>query len=91
MQRFTTRGSIGKFVRYKILGLSPKWPSVRHLATKTISNTHYCPFHSRALCGVLCLSPLKSLAENNYLMLMTNLSIEANSVDPDQTAPIGAV
>ena len=30
-------------------------------------------------------------AENNYLMLMTNLSIEANSVGPYQTAPIGAV
>ena len=29
--------------------------------------------------------------ENNYLMLMTNLSIEANSVDPYQTASIGAV
>ena len=32
-----------------------------------------------------------SSAENNFLTLLTNLSTEANSVDPDQTAPIGAV
>ena len=31
------------------------------------------------------------VAANNCLTLLTNLSIEANSVDPDQTAPIGAV
>ena len=34
---------------------------------------------------------LKSSAANNCLKLLTNLSIEANRVDPDQTAPIGAV
>ena len=34
---------------------------------------------------------LKSSAANNCLTLLTNLSIEANMVDPDQTAPIGAV
>ena len=35
---------------------------------------------------------MKSSAANNFLTLMTNLSREANSVDPDQTAPyIGAV
>ena len=34
---------------------------------------------------------LKSSAANNCLTLLTNISIEANSVDPDQTAPIGAV
>ena len=34
---------------------------------------------------------LKSSAANNCLTLLTNLSIEANRVDPDQTAPIGAV
>ena len=34
---------------------------------------------------------LKSSAANNYLTLLTTLSIEANRVDPDQTAPIGAV
>ena len=33
----------------------------------------------------------KSFAANNCLTLLTNLSIEANRVDPDQTAPIGAV
>ena len=30
---------------------------------------------------------LKSYAVNNCLTLLTNLSIEENSVDPDQTAP----
>ena len=34
---------------------------------------------------------LKLSAANNYLTLLTNLSIEAKTVDPDQTAPIGAV
>ena len=34
---------------------------------------------------------LKSSAANNCLTLLTNSSIEANRVDPDQTAPIGAV
>ena len=34
---------------------------------------------------------LKSSAANNCLTLLTNLSIEANSVVPDQTAPIEAV
>ena len=34
---------------------------------------------------------LKSSAANNCLILLTNLCIEANRVDPDQTAPIGAV
>ena len=34
---------------------------------------------------------LKSSAANNCLTLLTNISIEANSLDPDQTAPIGAV
>ena len=34
---------------------------------------------------------LKSSAANNCLTVLTNLSIEANRVDPDQTAPIGAV
>ena len=33
---------------------------------------------------------LKSSAANNYLTLLTNSSKEANKVDPDQTAPIGA-
>ena len=33
----------------------------------------------------------KSSAANNCLTLLTNLSIEANKVDPDQTAPRGAV
>ena len=31
---------------------------------------------------------LKSSAANNCLTLLTNLSIEVNSVDPEQTAPI---
>ena len=30
-------------------------------------------------------------AANNCITLLTNLSIEANRVDPDQTAPTGAV
>ena len=30
-------------------------------------------------------------ANNNCLTLLTNISIEANCVDPDQIAPIGAV
>ena len=34
---------------------------------------------------------LKSSAANNCQTLMMNLSIKANSVDPEQTAPIGAV
>ena len=34
---------------------------------------------------------LKSSAANNCLTLQTNLSIEANRVDLDQTTPIGAV
>ena len=34
---------------------------------------------------------LKSSAAKNSLTLLTNLSIEANRVDPDQTAPLGAV
>ena len=34
---------------------------------------------------------LKSSAASNCLTLLTNLSLEANRVDPDQTAPIGAV
>ena len=34
---------------------------------------------------------LKSSAANNCLTLLTHLSIEANRVDPDHTAPIGAV
>ena len=34
---------------------------------------------------------LKSSAANNCLTLLTNLSTEANRVDQDQTAPIGAV
>ena len=34
---------------------------------------------------------LKSSAANNCLTLLTNISIEANSLDPDQTAPVGAV
>ena len=34
---------------------------------------------------------LKSSAANNCLTLLKNLSIEANRVDPDQTAPIGEV
>ena len=34
---------------------------------------------------------LKLSAANNCLTLLTNSSIEANRVDPDQTAPIGAV
>ena len=38
---------------------------------------------------MMCL--LKSSAANNCLTLLTNLSIEANRVVPDQTAPIGAV
>ena len=33
----------------------------------------------------------KSSAANNCLTLLTNLSIEANRMDPGQTAPIGAV
>ena len=37
------------------------------------------------------LSLLKLSAANNCLTLLTNLSIEANRVDPDQTASIGAV
>ena len=32
-----------------------------------------------------------SSAANNCITLMTNKRIEANSVDPDQTAPTGAV
>ena len=36
-------------------------------------------------------SLLKSSAANNCLTLLTNIRTEANSVDPDQTAPIGAV
>ena len=34
---------------------------------------------------------LKSSVANNCLTLPTNISMEANSVDLDQTAPIGAV
>ena len=34
---------------------------------------------------------LKLSAANNCLTLLTNLSIEANSMDPEQTAPTGAV
>ena len=34
---------------------------------------------------------LNSSAANNCLTLLTNLSIEANKVGPDQTAPKGAV
>ena len=34
---------------------------------------------------------LKSSAANNCLTLLTNLIIEENSVDSNQTAPIGAV
>ena len=34
---------------------------------------------------------LKSSAANSCLTLLTNLSIEASKVDPEQTAPIGAV
>ena len=34
---------------------------------------------------------LKSSAANYCLTLLTNLSKEANRVDPDKTAPIGAV
>ena len=34
---------------------------------------------------------LKSSAANNCLSLLTNSSIEADRMDPDQTAPIGAV
>ena len=37
------------------------------------------------------LTLLKSSAANNCLTLLTNLSKETNRVDPDQTAPIGAV
>ena len=33
----------------------------------------------------------KSSAAYNFKHLLTNVSKEANSVDPDQTAPIGAV
>ena len=32
-----------------------------------------------------------SSAANSCLKLLTNLSIVANRVDPDQTAPVGAV
>ena len=31
---------------------------------------------------------MKSSAANNCLTLLTNSSVEANRVDPDQTAPI---
>ena len=34
---------------------------------------------------------LKLSAANNSLALLTNIRIEANSVDQDQTAPIGVV
>ena len=34
---------------------------------------------------------LKLSAANNCLTLLVNLSIQAKSVDPEQTAPIGAV
>ena len=34
---------------------------------------------------------LKSFAANNCLTLLTNLSIEANRMDPDKTASIGTV
>ena len=34
---------------------------------------------------------MKSSAANNCLTLLTNLSIEPNRVDPDKTAPTGAV
>ena len=34
---------------------------------------------------------LKSSGAKNCLTLLTNLSIEANRMDQDQTAPIGAV
>ena len=34
---------------------------------------------------------LKSSAANNCLILLTNSGIEENRVDPDQTAPVGAV
>ena len=41
--------------------------------------------------GPLYCRLLKSSAANNCLALLTYLSIEANSVDPEQTAHIGAV
>ena len=34
---------------------------------------------------------LKLSSENDCITLLTNLSIETNSVDQDQTAPIGTV
>ena len=34
---------------------------------------------------------LESSAANIYLTLLTTVSVEGNSVDPDQTAPTGAV
>ena len=34
---------------------------------------------------------LKLSTANNYLTLLTTLSIDLNSVDPEQTAPIGVV
>ena len=33
---------------------------------------------------------LRHASVNSCLTLLANLSIEANSVDPDQTAPVGA-
>ena len=35
--------------------------------------------------------PKMFTAVNNCLILLTNFSIETNSVDPEQTAPVGAV
>ena len=39
----------------------------------------------------LKMSSAEDICCKNCLTLLTNLSIEANSLDPEQTAPIGAV
>ena len=50
---------------------------------------YFYPKNARKKCIWICL--LWKYAANTCLTLVTDFSIEANSVDPDQTAPKGAV
>ena len=55
-------------------------------------NLKLWPGHYHLTRGGLTLkAPRKNESGNNCLTLLTNLNIEANRVDPDQIAPIGAV
>ena len=62
----------------------------------SIAKKHYIDFSEGSGPPVPPLDPrmdtvYKSSAANNCQTLIMNLSIEANSVDPEQTAPIGTV